>query len=321
MLYDAQWCCKPRMTSRGRPGVPYQGSPIPSHLGRCPGSTYNDNPDRYHPLSMIYILNATRKSCYSYGTTCNLQGTIRGRHPMDFSYHLIQKVSIPWRTTKSEVRRTREGLRNLFALHDNFHRCRIHDVWFTPQNCPLPGGYDRFYHWSRQKVSISWSTTKSEVMRTREGLRKLFALHDNFHRCENHDVCFTPQKWPISSSYGQFYHCSSQKMSLSWYTTKSEVMRARIGFRKLFSLHDVFRSIWKSIIYYNIRYTSSIHYLYSLEVQFYINLRYLIKSGVEYSWMIPGKTTNIMRYNLDLYFITYVQYSVNIEMTQYVSIT
>ena len=94
MLYDAQWCCKPRMTSRGRPGVPYQGSPIPSHLGRCPGSTYNDNPDRYHPLSMIYILNATRKSCYSYGTTCNLQGTTRGRHPMDFSYHLIQKVSI-----------------------------------------------------------------------------------------------------------------------------------------------------------------------------------------------------------------------------------
>ena len=261
MLYDAQWCCKPIMTSRGRPGVPYQGSPIPSHLGRCPGSTYNDNPDRYHPLSMIYILNATRKSCYSYGTTCNLQGTIRGRHPMDFSYHLIQKVSIPW------------------------------------------------------------CTTKSEVMRTREGLRKLFALHDNFYRCENHDVCFTPQKWPISGSYGRFYHCSSQKMSLSWYTTKSEVMRARIGLRKLFSLHDVFRSIWKSIIYYNIRYTSSIHYLYSLEVQFYINLRYLIKSGVEYLWMIPGKTNNIMRYNLDLYFITYVQYSVNIEMTRYVSIT
>ena len=170
-------------------------------------------------------------------------------------------------------------------------------------------------------MSISWCTTKSEVRRTREGLRKLFALHDNFHRCENHDVCFTPQKWPISSSYGRFYHCSSQKMSLSWYTTKSEVMRTRIGFRKLFSLHDVFRSIWKSIIYYNIRYTSSIHYLYSLEVQFYINLRYLIKSGVEYSWMIPGTTTNILGYNLDLYFITYVQYSVNIEMTRYISIT
>ena len=37
--------------------------------------------------------------------------------------------------------------------------------------------------------------------------------------------------------------------------------------------------------------------------------------------MIPGKTTNILRYNLDLYFITYVQYSVNTEMTQYVFIT
>jgi hypothetical protein len=249
------------MTSRGRPGVPYQGSPIPSHLGRCPGSTYNDNPDRYHPLSMIYILNATRKSCYSYGAACNLQGTIRGRHPMDFSYHFLQKVSITWCTTKSEVIRTREGLRNLFAPHDNFHRCGIHDVWFTPQNCPLPGSYGRFYHWSVQKVSIPW------------------------------------------------------------YTTKSEVMRARIGLRKLFSLHDVFRSIWKSIIYYNIRYISSIHYLYSLEVQFYINLRYLIKSGVEYSWMVPGKTTNIMRCNLDLYFITYVQYSVNTENTHYVYIT
>ena len=37
--------------------------------------------------------------------------------------------------------------------------------------------------------------------------------------------------------------------------------------------------------------------------------------------MIPGKTTNIMRCNLDLYFITYVQYTVNTEMTQYVFIT
>jgi len=37
--------------------------------------------------------------------------------------------------------------------------------------------------------------------------------------------------------------------------------------------------------------------------------------------MIPGKTTNILRCNLDLYFITYVQYSVNTEMTQYIYIT
>jgi hypothetical protein len=37
--------------------------------------------------------------------------------------------------------------------------------------------------------------------------------------------------------------------------------------------------------------------------------------------MVPGKTTNILRCNLDLYFITYVQYSVNTENTHYIYIT